>query len=72
MRWSGKAVMFMLVESGLREQMRDGVDLVRGRKISRSDPLHRVIIGRGYHRLAEVLCVEGELLRALNLPSCCL
>jgi glycosyltransferase involved in cell wall biosynthesis len=27
----------------------DGVDLVNGYKISRSDPLHRVVIGRLYH-----------------------
>jgi glycosyltransferase involved in cell wall biosynthesis len=29
--------------------MRAGVDLVNGYKISRSDPLHRIIIGRIYH-----------------------
>jgi glycosyltransferase involved in cell wall biosynthesis len=29
--------------------MRPGVDLVNGYKISRSDPLHRIIIGRVYH-----------------------
>jgi glycosyltransferase involved in cell wall biosynthesis len=29
--------------------MRAGVDLVNGYKISRSDPLHRIIIGRVYH-----------------------
>jgi glycosyltransferase involved in cell wall biosynthesis len=28
---------------------RDGADLVNGYKISRSDPLHRVVIGRLYH-----------------------
>jgi Glycosyltransferases involved in cell wall biogenesis len=33
----------------LWEQMRDGVDMVQGYKISRSDPLHRIIIGRLYH-----------------------
>jgi len=38
----------------LWEQMRDGVDLVQGYKISRSDPLHRVIIGRTYHWLAKL------------------
>jgi glycosyltransferase involved in cell wall biosynthesis len=27
----------------------DGVDLVNGYKISRSDPLHRIVIGRIYH-----------------------
>src|SRR2546425_2546037 len=30
----------------LWEQMSDGVDLVDGYKISRSDPLHRIVIGR--------------------------
>jgi glycosyltransferase involved in cell wall biosynthesis len=29
--------------------MRPGVDLVNGYKISRSDPLHRIVIGRVYH-----------------------
>ena len=29
--------------------MRAGVDLVNGYKISRSDPLHRIVIGRVYH-----------------------
>ena len=31
------------------------VDLVNGYKISRSDPLHRVIIGRVYHHLVKTL-----------------
>jgi glycosyltransferase involved in cell wall biosynthesis len=30
-------------------RMRPGVDLVNGYKISRSDPLHRIVIGRVYH-----------------------
>jgi hypothetical protein len=34
--------------------MRDGVDLVQGYKMSRSDPLHRVIIGRIYHWMAKL------------------
>jgi glycosyltransferase involved in cell wall biosynthesis len=38
----------------LWEQMRDGVDMVQGYKISRSDPLHRVIIGRTYHWMAKL------------------
>lgn len=38
----------------LWEQMKDAVDLVQGYKISRSDPLHRVIIGRIYHWLAKL------------------
>jgi glycosyltransferase involved in cell wall biosynthesis len=33
----------------LLKGMTDGVDVVNGYKISRSDPLHRVIIGRLYH-----------------------
>ena len=33
----------------LVEAMDDGVDFVNGYKIGRSDPLHRIIIGRLYH-----------------------
>lgn len=33
----------------------ESVDLVNGYKISRSDPLHRVIIGRLYHHTVKVL-----------------
>src|SRR5687767_13228877 len=33
----------------LWERMGDDVDLVNGYKISRSDPMHRIIIGRIYH-----------------------
>jgi len=32
-----------------------GVDLVNGYKISRSDPLHRIIIGRVYHHAVKLL-----------------
>jgi glycosyltransferase involved in cell wall biosynthesis len=32
-----------------------GVDLVNGYKISRSDPLHRIIIGRVYHHVVKTL-----------------
>ena len=35
--------------------MRPGVDLVNGYKISRSDPLHRIIIGRVYHHTVKLL-----------------
>src|SRR5262249_59682194 len=31
------------------------VDLVNGYKISRSDPLHRIIIGRVYHHIVKTL-----------------
>jgi glycosyltransferase involved in cell wall biosynthesis len=33
----------------------DGVDLVNGYKISRSDPLHRIFIGRVYHHTVRLL-----------------
>jgi glycosyltransferase involved in cell wall biosynthesis len=36
-------------------EMRDGVDWVNGWKISRSDPLHRIIIGRIYHHMVKIL-----------------
>ena len=35
--------------------MRPGVDLVNGYKISRSDPMHRIIIGRVYHYTVKTL-----------------
>lgn len=35
--------------------LRDDVDLVNGYKISRSDPLHRIIIGRIYHHTVKLL-----------------
>ncbi len=39
----------------LWEQMHEGVDLVNGYKISRSDPLHRILIGRLYHHVVRAL-----------------
>jgi glycosyltransferase involved in cell wall biosynthesis len=33
----------------------DSVDLVNGYKISRSDPLHRIVIGRVYHHTVKIL-----------------
>jgi glycosyltransferase involved in cell wall biosynthesis len=39
----------------LAEALRDGVDVVNGYKISRSDPLHRVIIGRLYHHTVRLV-----------------
>ena len=39
----------------LWEKMAPGVDLVNGYKISRSDPLHRVVIGRVYHHTVKRL-----------------
>lgn len=39
----------------LWSKMTDEVDWVNGWKISRSDPLHRIIIGRVYHHVVKVL-----------------
>ena len=39
----------------LWDALRDDVDLVNGYKISRSDPLHRVLIGRIYHHTVTLL-----------------
>jgi hypothetical protein len=39
----------------LWRRMVPGVALVNGYKISRSDPLHRIIIGRAYHYIVKVL-----------------
>jgi glycosyltransferase involved in cell wall biosynthesis len=39
----------------LWSDMRPGVDLVNGYKISRSDPLHRIVIGRIYHHVVKRL-----------------
>jgi glycosyltransferase involved in cell wall biosynthesis len=41
--------------TALWDEMRPEVDWVNGYKISRSDPLHRIIIGRVYHHLVKVL-----------------
>ena len=35
-------------------EAREGVDLVNGTKISRSDPFYRVVVGRIYHRIVKV------------------
>ena len=39
----------------LWQAMRPGVDLVNGYKISRSDPIHRIVIGRLYHHTVKLL-----------------
>jgi glycosyltransferase involved in cell wall biosynthesis len=39
----------------LWQAMSDDVDLVNGYKISRSDPLHRIVIGRIYHHTVRLL-----------------
>jgi glycosyltransferase involved in cell wall biosynthesis len=36
-------------------EMTDDADLVNGYKISRSDPLHRIVIGRVYHHIVKIL-----------------
>jgi glycosyltransferase involved in cell wall biosynthesis len=39
----------------LWKAMGPGVDLVNGYKISRSDPLHRIVIGRIYHHIVKLM-----------------
>jgi glycosyltransferase involved in cell wall biosynthesis len=39
----------------LWERVRPDVDMVNGYKISRSDPLHRIVIGRIYHHTVKTL-----------------
>src|SRR5207302_1776591 len=39
----------------LWERLNDQVDIVNGYKISRSDPLHRIVIGRIYHHTVKLL-----------------
>jgi glycosyltransferase involved in cell wall biosynthesis len=39
----------------LAEAAGDGVDIVNGYKISRSDPLHRILIGRLYHHFVRLV-----------------
>ena len=39
----------------LWEKMAAGIDLVNGYKISRADPLHRIVIGRLYHHIVSIL-----------------
>lgn len=38
----------------LMAKMRDGVDVVNGYKISRSDPFHRLVLGKIYHNLVKI------------------
>ncbi|MDQ3070284.1 MAG: glycosyltransferase family 2 protein [Acidobacteriota bacterium] len=41
--------------TALWNAMQPGVDLVNGYKISRSDPMHRIVIGRLYHHTVKLL-----------------
>ncbi|HJO39544.1 MAG: glycosyltransferase family 2 protein [Vicinamibacterales bacterium] len=41
--------------TALWAELSDGVDFVNGYKISRSDPLHRIVIGRIYHHFVKTL-----------------
>lgn len=41
--------------TGLWAMLGDGIDWVNGYKISRSDPLHRIVIGRVYHHTVKLL-----------------
>ena len=47
----------------------DDVDLVNGYKISRSDPLHRIVIGRIYHHTVKLLFGLHGPRRRLRLPA---
>ena len=46
----------------------DGVDLVNGYKISRSDPLHRIVIGRIYHHTVQAAVRAQGPRRRLRFP----
>src|SRR5436305_3502819 len=39
----------------LWDKMTPGTDLVNGYKISRSDPMHRIVIGRVYHHIVSLM-----------------
>jgi len=39
----------------LWERLTDDADMVNGYKISRADPLHRIIIGRVYHHIVSIM-----------------
>jgi glycosyltransferase involved in cell wall biosynthesis len=39
----------------LWHEMKPGIDLVNGYKISRSDPWHRILIGRLYHHIVKIM-----------------
>ncbi len=41
--------------AALWQEMKPGVDLVNGYKMSRSDPLHRIVIGRIYHHIVKLM-----------------
>jgi glycosyltransferase involved in cell wall biosynthesis len=43
-----------VIELPLLWAAREGADLVNGYKISRSDPLHRIVVGRIYHTLVKL------------------
>ena len=50
------------------QEMRPGVDLVNGYKISRSDPFHRIVIGRVYHHVVSFLVRPQGARRRLRFP----
>ena len=49
--------------------MTPDVDLVNGYKISRSDPLHRIVIGRLYHHIVKHAVRPEGARRRLRLPA---
>jgi glycosyltransferase involved in cell wall biosynthesis len=50
--------------------MTAGVDLVNGYKISRSDPLHRIVIGRIYHHTVRS-CSAFACATSIAIFGCC-
>ena len=55
--------------AALWARMTPTLDLVNGYKISRSDPLHRIIIGRLYHHIVSADVRAHGARRGLRLPS---
>ena len=54
----------------LWEAFNDRVDLVNGYKISRSDPLHRIVIGRVYHHTVKTLFGLRSVMSTVTSGSC--
>ena len=54
---------------GLWQQLTPDADMVTGYKISRSDPFHRIVIGRVYHHTVQVAVPAARAGRRLRLPT---
>ena len=53
----------------LWDRLDDDVDVVNGYKISRSDPFHRIVIGRIYHHTVQAAVRPEGARRRLRLPA---